>query len=104
MTTQSPHLYSRQSRQARPTAESATAAGSAGAEKSGRGNASSGNASSGNVQTSLPWWAVALPALAFAALLALLSGGTADASTAASSGDLLGHIASSLPDLVQRLL
>ncbi|MFF7193898.1 hypothetical protein ACFZAM_09350 [Streptomyces sp. NPDC008079] len=114
MTTQSPHLYSRQSRQARPTVESATAAGSAGAGKPGRGNASSGNASSGNassanassgnVQTSLPWWAVALPALAFAALLALLSGGTADASTAASSGDLLGHIASSLPDLVQRLL
>ncbi|MFJ1586888.1 hypothetical protein ACIOC1_26645 [Streptomyces sp. NPDC088197] len=109
MTTQSPHLYSRQSRQSRPTVESATAAGSAGAEKPGRGNASSanassGNASSGNVQTSLPWWAVALPALAFAALLALLSGGTADASTAASSGDLLGHIASSLPDLVQRLL
>ncbi|MET9217670.1 hypothetical protein ABZX65_02630 [Streptomyces sp. NPDC003300] len=116
MTTQSPHLYSRQSR---PTVESATAAGSAGAGKPGRGNASSanassgnassgnassGNASSGNVQTSLPWWAVALPALAFAALLALLSGGTADASTAASSGDLLGHIASSLPDLVQRLL
>ncbi|MFJ5614507.1 hypothetical protein ACIQCJ_34655 [Streptomyces sp. NPDC093221] len=104
MTTQSPHLYSRQSRQSRPTVESATAAGSAGAGKPGRGNASSGNASSGNVQTSLPWWAVALPALAFAALLALLSGGTADASTAASSGDLLGHIASSLPDLVQRLL
>ncbi|MBD0736541.1 hypothetical protein BGM09_25810 [Streptomyces sp. CBMA29] len=64
----------------------------------------SGNVPSGNVQTSLPWWAVALPALAFAALLALLSGGTADASTAASSGDLLGHIASSLPHLVQRVL
>lgn len=87
MTTQSPHLYSRQSR---PTATTE--------------QPDSGNAPSGNVQTSLPWWAIALPALAFAALLALLSGGTADASTAASSGDLLGRIATVLPHFFQHVL
>ncbi|GAA2081262.1 hypothetical protein GCM10009801_40050 [Streptomyces albiaxialis] len=35
----------------------------------------SGTAVPGGVQTRLPWWAVALPAVAFVALLALLVGG-----------------------------
>jgi hypothetical protein len=82
VTTQSPHLYARQSR---PTATTEQPA-------------------AGKVQTRLPWWAVALPALAFAALLALLSGGTADASTAASSGDLLGRLATALPHFIQHVL
>lgn len=82
MTTQSPHLYSRQSRPTATTEQPAP----------------------GKVQTKLPWWAIALPALAFAALLALLSGGTADASTASSSGDLLGRIAMALPHLIQHVL
>ncbi|MEU6852113.1 hypothetical protein ABZ901_19595 [Actinacidiphila alni] len=84
MTTQSPHFYSRQS---------GTTAGPA-----------TGKHEPEQVQTRLPWWAVALPALAFAALLALLSGGTADASTASSSGDLLGRIAAALPHFVAHIL
>jgi hypothetical protein len=86
VTTQSPHLYSRQSRPAATTDKPA------------------GKRASGDVQTRLPWWAVALPALAFAALLALLSGGTADASTASSSGDLLGRVAMVLPHFLQHVL
>jgi hypothetical protein len=55
------------------------------------------------VQTTLPWWAVALPVLAFAALLALIVGGGSDAS-AGSSGDLLGRIAMSVPHLLQHVM
>jgi hypothetical protein len=56
------------------------------------------------VQTTLPWWAVALPVLAFAALLALIAGGGSDASAAGSSGDLLGRIAMSVPHLLQHVM
>ncbi|TRV74483.1 hypothetical protein FKN01_24270 [Streptomyces sp. 130] len=43
----------------------------------------------------LPWWAVALPAVAFAALLLLIAGpGQAHAATDASStGQVLRHLA-----------
>ncbi|WNI19906.1 hypothetical protein [Actinacidiphila sp. ITFR-21] len=56
------------------------------------------------VQTRLPWWAVALPAVAFAALLALLSAGPADASAAAPTADTLARLAADLGDLLSRLL
>lgn len=55
-------------------------------------------------QTRLPWWAVALPALAFAALLALLTGGTADASAATPAGDWFGHLLMAVPGLIGHLL
>lgn len=42
---------------------------------------------SGSVEIRLPWWGVALPALAFAALLLLISGST-DAHAAGGSGTL----------------
>lgn len=86
MTTQSPHLYAPQHLPAADRAEDTPAAGMRARD----------------AQTRLPWWAVALPALAFAALLALLSG--ADASAAAPTGDLLGRFMTALPDLVHRLL
>lgn len=83
MTTQSPHLYTRQA--------------ATGAEApAGRGT--------DGVQTRLPWWAVALPVLAFAALLALISGGSADASTAAPAGDVLSRFATALPDFLRHVL
>lgn len=85
MTTQSPHLYARQA---------GTAAGT--------GTSTARRAS--EAQTRLPWWAVALPALAFAALLALISGGSADASTAAPAGDVLSRIVTALPDLLRHVL
>ncbi|WP_031086153.1 hypothetical protein [Streptomyces sp. NRRL WC-3549] len=46
------------------------------------------------VEVRLPWWAVALPALAFAALLLLIAGpGQAQAATADPAvGRLLGRI------------
>lgn len=98
MTTQSPHLYARQ---ARP------AAARPGRTASGRertGTRTPGAAAGAGAQTRLPWWAVALPAVAFATLLALLTGGTAQASSAASSGDWLGRFVMMLPDLVHHLL
>jgi hypothetical protein len=56
-------------------------------------------------QTHLPWWALALPALAFAALLALVAGpGAADASAAEPVGRLLHAIGEGLPGLLQHLL
>jgi hypothetical protein len=46
------------------------------------------------VQTRLPWWAVALPALAFAALLALVAApGSAGHTAAEPVFQLLGSIA-----------
>lgn len=87
MTTQSPHVYTRQ-------AGAGAATGTSTARK----------ARAGEVQTRLPWWAVALPALAFAALLALISGGSADASTAAPAGDVLSRILTALPDLLRHIL
>lgn len=55
------------------------------------------------VQTRLPWWAVALPALGFAALLALLSGAAADASTGRPTTDLLTHITAALSAFLHHL-
>jgi hypothetical protein len=83
VTTQSPHLYTRQA---------------------GTGSPTPAARKTGGVQTRLPWWAVALPALAFAALLALISGGSADASTAAPAGDVLSRLATALPDLLRHIL
>jgi hypothetical protein len=82
VTTQSPHLYTRQSRPAAAKTKPAT----------------------GSVQTTLPWWAVALPVLAFAALLVLIAGGGSDASAAGSSGDLLGRVALAVPHLLQHVM
>lgn len=81
MTTQSPHLYTRQ-----------TPAVAPGPEKTGP------------VQTRLPWWAVVLPAVGFAALLALLSAGSTHASAAAPGTDALGRLAASLAGLLHHLL
>ncbi|WP_328462568.1 hypothetical protein [Streptomyces sp. NBC_00448] len=86
MTTQSPHLYERQPR-------------SAAAPRADRGPGKASTA-----QTRVPWWAVALPVVAFAVLLALLSGGTADASTAASHGDLFGRLGAVFSALVHHLI
>jgi hypothetical protein len=83
VTTQSPHLYTRQA---------------------GTGTQTPAARRTGAVQTRLPWWAVALPAVAFAALLALISGGSADASTAAPAGDVLSRLATALPDLLRHIL
>jgi hypothetical protein len=90
VTTQSPHLYARQPQQSRPATRPAGGAPAA--------------RRTGDVQTRLPWWAVALPSLAFAALLALLSAGGADASTAAPAGDVLSRIAAALPQLIRHVL
>jgi hypothetical protein len=105
VTTQSPHLYARRPR---------SAAGPAGAVRPAPGTGprpAPGTAPAGprppagaGTQTRLPWWAVAPAALAFAALLALLTAGTADASAAAPSGDWLGRAAMALPDLIRHLL
>lgn len=84
MTTQSPHLYHQRSRPA-----------DGGAARTGR---------AAGAQTRLPWWAIALPVVAFATLLALLGGGPAHASTAASGGDLFARIVSSLAALAHHLL
>jgi hypothetical protein len=89
VTTQSPHLYTRRGR---PTAPAPGLGSSSGSGKAAR------------VQTRLPWWAVALPAVAFAALLALLSAGPADASAAVPSADLLARLAADFADLVHHLL
>lgn len=87
MTTQSPHLYQRQSR----------SAGAASRAERGTGKATA--------QTRLPWWAVALPVTAFAVLLALLSGGAAQASTTASGGgELFGRLAAVFGTLLQHLI
>jgi hypothetical protein len=82
VTTQSPHLYTRQ-RTAAAHPERQT-----------------------GVQTRLPWWAVALPAVAFAALLGLLASGpaSADASGAAHGADTLGRVAVVLGGLLHHLL
>jgi hypothetical protein len=56
-------------------------------------------------QTRLPWWAVALPALAFAALLALVAApGGADPSAAEPVAHFLGRIGDVLPGLVRQVL
>ncbi|NJP45574.1 hypothetical protein [Actinacidiphila epipremni] len=83
MTTQSPHLYARQSQ-------------GAPADPAGR--------TPGSVQTRLPWWAVALPAVAFAALLLLITGGGAGAAGAAPAGDLLSRAVAALSGLLGHLL
>jgi hypothetical protein len=83
VTTQSPHLYARQTPAAPRTA--------------------AGRRTPGAVQTRLPWGAVALPALAFAALLLLLTGARADTATAAPAGDVFGHAASAVSGLLGHL-
>lgn len=56
-------------------------------------------------QTRLPWWALALPALAFVALLALVaSPGGAGPSAAEPVAHLLGRIGDALPGLVRQVL
>ena len=57
-------------------------------------------------QTRLPWWAVVLPALAFAALLALVVAptGTVGASAAEPAARLIDRIAVSLPDMIRHVL
>lgn len=83
MTTQSPHLYARRTR-------------TGAADPAGRAH--------GTVQTRLPWWAVALPVLAFAALLALVTGGGADAATAAPAGDVLSRAVTALSGVLGHVL
>ncbi|MDJ0344867.1 hypothetical protein QMK19_20150 [Streptomyces sp. H10-C2] len=57
------------------------------------------------VQTRLPWWAVALPAVAFAALLMLIAGpGRTNTSAAAPAGHLIARIADALPGIAQHIL
>jgi hypothetical protein len=80
-------VYERQSRSAAAVSRADRATGKAAA-----------------AQTRLPWWAVALPVVAFAVLLALLSGGAAHASTAASGGDLFGRLAAVLGGLLSHLV
>jgi hypothetical protein len=109
VTTQSQHLYARQPRPAaarRPgrTAHTARTARTApGGEYTGPRACRDGAAGTG-VQTSLPWWALVLPAMAFAALLALLTGGAADASSAAPYGAWLARLVMALSDLLHHLL
>jgi hypothetical protein len=55
------------------------------------------------VQTRLPWWALVLPAAAFVALLALITGGPAHASTPSVGVDTLGRIAAVLGPLVHHM-
>ena len=57
-------------------------------------------------QTRLPWWALALPALAFAALLTLLTSGSAsaDGSGSGSGSDVLGRLAALIGTLVHHVL
>jgi hypothetical protein len=93
VTTQSPHLYARQHG---PAAR--------GREHAGDPAGTARRAGGAGAQTRLPWWAVALPALAFAVLLALLTSGSADASAATSSGDWLGRVVTALPEIIHRLL
>lgn len=99
MTTQVPHLYAR-----RPRAAASPAVRGAGAERTGGGDGASAGPGGPGAQTRLPWWALALPALAFAVLLALFTGGGADASTAASSGDWLSRTALLLSGILRHLL
>ncbi|MFD3453476.1 hypothetical protein ACFWVC_15000 [Streptomyces sp. NPDC058691] len=62
-------------------------------------------AAGGAAQTRLPWWAVVLPALAFAALLAFVAGpGAADASAAEPAARLFTRLAEVLPALPRHLL
>ncbi|MFI0942564.1 hypothetical protein [Streptomyces sp. NPDC021020] len=82
MTTQSPHLYARQTPAAPRTA---------------------GRRAPGAVQTRLPWWAVALPAVAFAVLLLLITGARADTAAAAPAGDVFSHAASAVSGLLGHL-
>jgi hypothetical protein len=86
VTTQSPHLYERQQRRA---------AGAPGTDR--------GAGRPAEPQTRLPWWALALPVTAFAVLLALLGGGSAQASATASGGDLFARLASLLGALLHHV-
>lgn len=57
-------------------------------------------------QTRLPWWAVALPTLAFAALLTLLTSGSAaaDGTAGGSGADVVGRLAALLGALARHVL
>jgi hypothetical protein len=83
VTTQSPYLYARQPGAGARTEPARKAAG---------------------VQTRLPWWAVALPAVAFAALLALISAGSAGAAAPSGGADTFGRIASVIGALLHHLV
>ncbi|MDX3238108.1 hypothetical protein PV392_20960 [Streptomyces sp. ME03-5709C] len=68
-------------------------------------NRSARPAAGGGTPTRLPWWALALPVLAFAALLALVAGpGAAEASAVEPVGRLLHAVGEGLPGLLQHLL
>ncbi|MEC3993336.1 hypothetical protein VSR01_07170 [Actinacidiphila sp. DG2A-62] len=84
MTTQSPHLYTRQP-------------GKHGPERPERTKGD-------GAQTRLPWWAVALPAIAFATLLTLLSAGSAGASAPSGNADTFARIASALGSFLHHFL
>ncbi len=108
MTTQSPHLYERRSHPAARTGGDASGGGTEhGSPSAPRGWGSPRRGHGERPQTRLPWWAVALPVIAFATLLALLGGGSADASTAASGSGIFSSFAgllTALGDLLRHLL
>ncbi len=58
------------------------------------------------VQTRLPWWAVALPAIAFVGLLALVADPAHAAATVPAQplDELLGRLTELLPRLLSHLL
>ncbi|MFE0176960.1 hypothetical protein ACFWZ2_32115 [Streptomyces sp. NPDC059002] len=58
-------------------------------------------ADAGSVEIQLPWWAIALPAVAFAALLLLILN-PADAH-AASSEPFVAHLLERIQETVQRM-
>jgi hypothetical protein len=107
VTTQSPHLYARHRYARRGGPIPGTARGAAsvsGAAAPSVSGAASGAGTAAGVQTRLPWWAIVLPAVAFAALLALLSAGPADASAAAPGADLLARLVADFRELIGHLL
>lgn len=60
---------------------------------------------SGGVQTRLPWWAVALPAFAFAALLLLMAAPTrTQPHPAEPTIQLIARIAAVLPSFAEHIL
>ncbi|MFP8962602.1 hypothetical protein ACLIYP_18890 [Streptomyces nanhaiensis] len=54
----------------------------------------------GGADARLPWWAAALPVVAFAVLLALLAGGGGAEAADAGSGRYLAHLLDRLRELL----